>query len=525
MNRGPSRFSFILFRIHAGQVMNIPAAKLTDITFHLMVESSPSAVLLVNNDGRIAYVNRQSEILFGYSGPELIGQFVEMLIPERYRAGHPALRTGYGKAPTLRAMGAGRELFALHKDGSEFPVEIGLNPLVLVDGIWVLATVVDISERKHSEDRFRQVVQSAPNAMLLIDRKGLITLANRQAAVLFGYTEHELVGAQMEMLIPERFRPQHGGLRDGFFAHPQTRYMGSGQDLVGLRKDGTEMPIEVGLNPIHTKDDLMVLASIVDISERKAQEELRAKKEAAEAAYRAKGELLAIASHDLKNPLSSIAGLAQIMLDMKMGEPGASEQDIEFLKSIHEASSHMFEVVKGILNNEGLEQQGLTITGKNVDLSALATDLAQFACPSAARKSIELVAVITPNIGFLGDKTRLREAFDNYISNAIKYSPSGKTITVSLTFSADGRWIEFGVRDQGPGLTDEDKSKLFGKFKKLSARPTGGESSTGLGLSIVKAIIELHGGHVGCDSTPGQGAYFWAQLPVLAAGPPAIPVA
>jgi PAS domain S-box-containing protein len=494
--------------------MDISAAKLTDITFHLIVESSPSAVLLANNDGRIAYVNRQCEALFGYSGAELIGQRVEMLIPERYRAGHPALRTEYGKAPTLRAMGVGRELFARRKDGTEIPIEIGLNPLVLVDGTWVLATIVDITERQRSEERFRQIAQSAPNAILLVDRHGNITLANRQSTVLFGYTEKELVGTSVDALIPERFRQHHGAFRDGFFAHPQTRYMGAGRDLVGLRKDGTEVPIEIGLNPIQVKDDVMVLVSIVDISERKAQEELRAKKEAAEAAYRAKGELLAVASHDLKNPLSSIAGLAEIMLDMKRAQPDASEQDIEFLKSIHEASSHMFEVVKGILANEGLEQQGLILTDDTVDLSLLVADLVQFASTSAARKEIQLHATVTASIRFRGDKTRLREAFDNYISNAIKYSPAGASVTVSLTHTDDGRWIEFGVRDEGPGLTDEDKSKLFGKFKKLSARPTGGEISTGLGLSIVKAIIELHGGQVGCDSEVGQGAYFWARLPV-----------
>jgi signal transduction histidine kinase len=149
----------------------------------------------------------------------------------------------------------------------------------------------------------------------------------------------------------------------------------------------------------------------------------------------------------------------------------------------------------------------------------------QFATPSAERKGITLSAVITPDIHYQGDKTRLREALDNYISNAVKYSPQGKTVTVSLTLAADGKWIEFGVRDQGPGITEEDKPQLFGKFKKLSARPTAGESSTGLGLSIVKAIVELHGGQVGCDSTPGQGAYFWARLPLGATNAPLTAVA
>lgn len=497
--------------------MDFATTKLTDITFHLMVESSPSAVILANNEGRIAYVNRRCESLFGYPDTELIGRHVEILIPERYRGGHKALRDGYFRNPTLRAMGIGRELFAQRKDGTQFPIEIGLNPLVLVDGVWVLATVVDITERKRGEEQFRQVVQSAPNAMLVVNREGKVTLVNTQTTTLFGYEESELLGADMTILIPERFRPQHAGFRDGFFANPQTRYMGTGRDLVGRRKDGTEMPIEVGLNPIQTEDNqLLVLASIVDITERRTQQELKAKKEAAEAAYKAKGELLAIASHDLKNPLSSIAGLAEIMLEMKKADAGSSQQDIEFLQSIYEASSHMFEVVKGILANEGLEQMGLTITEGNVALSELVQELVDFARPSANRKNIVLKADIAPGLAFHGDRTRLREAFDNYISNAVKYSPAGTTATITLAMTGDGKWIEFGVRDQGPGLTEEDKAKLFGKFKKLSARPTGGESSTGLGLSIVKAILELHGGSVGCDSVYGHGAYFWARLPAKA---------
>jgi PAS domain S-box-containing protein len=493
--------------------MSVPGNKLTDITFHLIVESAPNAVLLVNEQGRIAYVNRQSETLFGYSSPALIGQPVELLIPQRFRSNHLDYRSAFIKSPSLRAMGVGRELFARRKDGSEFPIEIGLNPLVLVDGTWVLATVIDITERKQAEDRFRKVVQAAPNAMIVVNLQGLIQLANQQATVLFGYEEAELLGEHVEMLLPERIRERHVGLRTGFFTNPQTRYMGAGRDLVGRRKDGREMPIEVGLNPMRTDEGVMVLASIVDITERKIQEELRSKKEAAEAAYRAKGELLAIASHDLKNPLASISGLAQIMLEMKKAEPGTPAQDIEFLQSIVEASSHMSEVVKGILATEGLEQQGLTINAESMDLSRLCHDLMRVNERVAEKKGVPFTCSIAEGISVHGDPTRLREAFDNYVSNAIKYSPPGRKVTVMLSTIDDGRQIEFGVRDEGPGLTEDDKKKVFGKFKRLSAKPTGGELSTGLGLSIVKTIIELHHGTVGCDSEYGHGAYFWARLP------------
>jgi protein-histidine pros-kinase len=493
--------------------MSLPSSRLTDITFHLIVEAAPNAVLLVNQEGRIAYVNRKSELLFGYQADEMIGQPVKMLVPERLRGTQYDFHDGMAAVPEWRQRIANRgELFALRKDGSEFPVELALNPLVLVDGTWVLATIIDITARKQAEDRFREVVHAAPNAIVLVNRHKKIELVNQQVNTLFGYEESELLGQPVSILIPERFRGRHDAYMDGFFADPQSRSMGAGRDLAGRRKDGTEIPIEIGLNPMQTEAGLMVLASLIDITERREQEQLRLKKEAAEAAYKAKGELLAVASHDLKNPLSAIAGLSEIMLEMKKADPAASAQDIEFLEGIHEASKHMSDVVKGILANEGLEQQRLSL--EDVDASALCRDLVGFNRPAAGRKQIDLVEDVAPDIVLCADKTRLREAFDNYLSNAIKYSPGGRKVFVSLKALADGRQVEFGVRDQGPGLTDDDKAKAFGKFKKLSAKPTGGESSTGLGLSIVKTIVEMHGGSVGCDSVYGQGAYFWARLPL-----------
>lgn len=493
--------------------MDFTDSKLTEITFHLIVESVPNAVLLVNKEGKIAYVNRQCELLFGYSAPELIGQSVELLMPERFRGQHMALRHRFVEAPSLRATGNGRELLALRKDGSEFPIEIGLNPLVLVDGTWILATAVDVTPHKQAEDRFQKVVQAAPNAIVLVNRQGVIMLVNPQATALFGYSEQELIGQSVDILIPESIRPRHAAHIESFFNNPQTRYMGSGRDLIGVQKDGTQIPIEAGLNPIQIDNQLMVLTTIVDISERRAQEELRMKKEAAEAAYQAKGELLAIASHDLKNPLSAIAGLADIMLQMKKADPNASSQDTEFLQTIYDASRHMSEVVKGILENEGLEQQGFRLNIEKVDVSELCAELIRFNEQAANKKDIQIVAEIAPGIVLDIDRTRLREAFDNYISNAIKYSPPGRVVTVSLSIIPD-RQVEFGVRDQGPGLSEDDKKKLFEKFKKLSAKPTAGESSTGLGLSIVKTIIGLHKGTVGCASEHGDGAYFWARLPL-----------
>ncbi|HWU31464.1 MAG TPA: EAL domain-containing protein, partial [Marmoricola sp.] len=162
----------------------------------------------------------------------------------------------------------GRDLFARRKDGSEIPVEIGLNPLEMDEGTFVLASVIDITERKRTEERLLQVIEAAPNAMVMVNPGGEIVLVNSQMEALFGYSRDELLAMPLEQLIPERFRHHHSAYRGSFFAVPDRRAMGAGRDLFGRRKDGSEIPVEIGLNPIQIDDERLVLASIIDISER-----------------------------------------------------------------------------------------------------------------------------------------------------------------------------------------------------------------------------------------------------------------
>ena len=254
-------------------IIDISERKRAEERFRRVVEAAPSAIVLSGADGRIALVNAQTEKLFGYTRDELVGQAIEMLVPERFRARHPGYRTGFFSAPTARPMGVGRELFGLRKDGNEFPAEIGLDPLDTDEGPMVLASIIDVGERKRAEERFRQVVEAAPNAMVLVGRDGRISLVNAQTEHLFGYPRDELLGESVELLVPERFRARHPALRMAFFAHPEGRPMGVGRELFGLRRDGHEFPVEIGLNPLETREGLMVLASILDIGERKRAEE------------------------------------------------------------------------------------------------------------------------------------------------------------------------------------------------------------------------------------------------------------
>jgi PAS domain S-box-containing protein len=254
-------------------IVDISSRKQLENRFRQVVESAPNAMVMVDPMGQIAMVNAQAEKVFGYERAELLHQSIEMLVPARFRARHPELRTNFFSSPAARPMGVGRDLYGLRKDGSEFPIEIGLNPIETDEGQMVLSAIVDISGRKQLEERFRQVVESAPNAMVMIAASGRIVMVNAQAEGVFGYDRAELLDQPVEILVPERFRGQHPGLRTGFFDRPESRPMGVGRDLYGLKKDGSEFPIEIGLNPIETEDGPMVLSAIVDISSRKRLEE------------------------------------------------------------------------------------------------------------------------------------------------------------------------------------------------------------------------------------------------------------
>lgn len=274
--------------------------------FQQMIEASPLAKLLVDGDGRIVLLNRQAEQLFGYERHALLGQSVEVLLPVRFRFGHPHLRRRYLGVPIPRRMALGVDVHILRSDGSEVPVEVGLAPIDSGEGALVLVSVVDISERKYAEERFQQVVEGAPSAMVMVDASGRIVLVNRETERVFGYTRDQLVGRPVETLVPERFRDQHPAHRFDFLCAPTIRPMGAGRDLFALRSDGVEVPVEIGLNPIETRDGAFVLASIVDITERKrAQAQI-------EAALAEKTVLLNEIHHRVKNNLQIVAGLLML---------------------------------------------------------------------------------------------------------------------------------------------------------------------------------------------------------------------
>ena len=256
-------------------IVDITERKRAEERLRLTLEAAPVAILMVDRQGIVATVNAQAERILGYARAELVGKPVETLVPERYRARHPEHRGGFFTHPSPRSMGAGRDLYALRKDGREVPVEIGLSPVTTEQGTFVLASIIDISERKVAEERLRLTLEAAPVAIVMIDRSGSINFVNAQAERIFGYTKAELGNRPIETLVPERFRARHPDHRGGFFTNPSPRSMGAGRELFALRKDGREVPVEIGLSPLSTDAGSFVLASIIDITERKVTEDAR----------------------------------------------------------------------------------------------------------------------------------------------------------------------------------------------------------------------------------------------------------
>lgn len=513
-------------------VVDVTERKRAEQRFRLVVEASPSGMIMVDKEGKIVLVNSQVERLFGYSRDELFGQPVEILVPESARKKHPEYRSSFFQEPKTRSMGIGRDLFGLRKDGAQLPVEIGLNPLDMEGEQFVLASVVDITERKRSEERLRLVVEASPSGMIMVDSSGLIVMVNAQIEKLFGYHREELIGKPIEILVPRRYHSEHPHHRKLFFAAPHARSMGVGRDLNGVKKDGTEVPVEIGLNPITTETGPFVLASVVDITERRrAEDALRKAKEEleyrvqertqelakatdqAQEASKLKSEFVANMSHEIRTPMNAIIGMCNVLLKSNL-----DHRQRQYASNIREGANVLLTVINDILDFSKIEAGKLELELVDFDVVRVIESTCELLAPIARTKHLSFMSYIDPNLPaeLRGDPERLRQILINLTSNAIKFSDSGEVIVrVHLGEMKDNTaTVRFSVTDYGIGIAEEQIGRLFNPFVQADGSINRRFGGTGLGLSICKRLVELMNGNIGVDSALGTGSTFWFSVPL-----------
>jgi PAS domain S-box-containing protein len=386
----------------------------------------------------------------------------------------------------------------------------------------VAGVAQDVTARARGELRSRDLVESAPDASVIVDAAGRIVLVNAQCERLFGYARAELASAPLEMLLPERYRARHRELREAFMAAPRPRPMGAGVDLYARHKEGWEFPVEISLSPLATDSGILVSASIRDVTEARAvQRELARQRDALESANldlaRTNAELeqfASVAAHDLQEPLRKLVSFAELLRsDAGESLADSARQDLDF---ITDAARRMRTLVKDLL--------ALSTTGTSaMDVRSVSLD----DCADRALESLELRiaesrAEITrdPLPIVRGDRTLLECLYQNLLSNALKFAAPGQAPRVHLSAERRGNDWVLGVRDAGIGIDPERAAEIFRPFRRLHASHR--YPGTGIGLAIARKAVDRHGGRIWVEPAKdgGGGSHFRFTIAATAAAEP-----
>ena len=484
--------------------------------FRRVVEAAPSAMVMINAEGRVEMVNAQAERVFGYARGELLGQLVEMLVPARFRIHHPGLRTSFFAEPQTRAMGAGRDLYGLRKDGSEFPVEIGLNPIETEDGTMVLSAIVDITERKAAEAelrdrelRLQSILNTVPDAIVLIDARGVIQSFSPAAEKLFLYAEAEVVGQNVKMLMPSPYRDEHDSYLQHYHNTGERRIIGIGRVVVGQRKNGDTFPLELLVGEFRLGDRPFFTGFVRDMTERQRTKRrvLDLQSELLHVSrLSTMGQMASTLAHELNQPLTAVTNYLQGLKRLLGGGRIDVGKVIGVIDRTVEQAARAGQVIRRLRE---FVAKGET-DRRFENLNAVVEEAVAFGLVGARQYGVRIAMQLergAPHV-FI-DKVQIQQVVINLVRNAVEAMEDNehRELVVSTIVSRGDRMVELRVADSGPGLAPEIAEHLFQPF--CTTKKTG----MGLGLSICREIVEAHGGQISARENVPNGTIFSVTLP------------
>ena len=487
--------------------------QVSDHLFHLLVENVRDySIYVIDAEGRIASWNKGAKAIKGYEEEEIIGKpYAMVFTPEDQASGRPARLLAEAK----KTGSARDEGWRIRKDGSRIWCTAVVTALKNEDGSLLCFSKItqdntaqhnEVQKRRRSEERFRLLLEMAPDAIVIVDRFGTIVRINAQTEKLFGHSPDELIGQKMEILMPMRFRDRHPMQRGGFISNPKLRPMGSGLDLFGLHKDGREFPVEISLSPMETEDGLLVSSAIRDITEQKRLSNLL--KATTDDLRRSNADLdqfAATASHDLREPLRMITSYTSL-LERRLGEK-LDDKSRRFMTYMIDGATRMDALITAILDYSQVGHK--EIDAELVDAAAVVSS----SLLNLEQKILDTHALIDcrPLPPIVADPVLLGQLFQNLISNAIKFTAKDRQPKVVIDArESDLEWV-FSVADNGIGIRDEDTERIFTLFQRLHS--TSDYSGTGIGLATCRRIVERHHGRLWVESTIDVGTTFFFSLP------------
>lgn len=474
-----------------------------------ILKSTTEAIVVVDSAGKIVFANKQAERLFDYDAKEMIGNDIELLMPEAVRRAHAAHRQSYEHFPHTRPLISGLSLQGLRKDGQAFDAEIALTPINTEQGMMISSTIREVSENSTTDAYFKNLLESAPDAMIIVNSSGQIEIVNSQAEKMFGYSRTEMIGQDLEMLLPARFRGRHQEHRREFLKDPRVRPMGADMTLAAQRKDGSEFPVEISLSAVPGISGMLGSSVIRDVTVRKRLEgDLIEARRAAERANKANTAFLAAASHDLRQPVQALSLLTGA-LRRTVKDPLAQEM----VQSQQLSLDAMTNLLNSLLDISRLDAGAIEPEFEVFTIQRLVDRQSAEFARQASQKGLAFRHGDCKKT-VRSDPNLLGEIIQNLVSNAIRYTNEGE---VELSYHVDGNRLRIDVKDTGIGIAEDQLEEIFQEFHQCKM-PGASTEGFGLGLAIVRRLADLLELRVTVESKLGHGSCFSVYVPIVVEG-------